>query len=148
MISRFERFSNSIFCIYRDIQKIQRTEMARYGMKGAHTQCLLVMSHHPEGITASQLSEICDKDKAAISRTVAELEQKGLVQREVKSNGGYRAALKLTDLGREAACHVKQRAECAVEKAGEGLSDAQREVLYHTLDLLAANLQEICQEGL
>lgn len=122
--------------------------MAKYGMKGAHTQCLLAMSHYPAGITASGLCEICDKDKAAISRTVAELERKGLVHRDVKNNGGYRAALKLTDLGQDTANHVKERAQCAVAKAGEGLDDAQREALYKALDLLAANLQEICQDGL
>ena len=49
--------------------------MEKYGLKGPHAQCLLAMRRNPQGITASQLCTICDKDKAAISRTVAELEQ-------------------------------------------------------------------------
>ncbi len=122
--------------------------MAKYGLKGAHALCLLAMSRYPEGITASHLCEICDKDKAAISRTLGELEREGLVRRDVTNGSGYRAALTLTDLGQEAACCVEDRAKCAVNAAGDGLTDAQREALYEALDLLAANLHEICQVGL
>ena len=77
MISRYEIISASVSSIYHDIQKIQRTEMAKYGLKGPHAQFLLAMSRYPEGITAARLCEICEKDKAAISRTLTELEQAG-----------------------------------------------------------------------
>ena len=81
MVTRFEQFSGAVSCIYRCIQKIERVEMAKYGLKGPHAQCLLAMSRYPDGITASELCTVCDKDKAAISRTVAELEREGLVER-------------------------------------------------------------------
>ena len=55
MISRYEIISASVSSIYHDIQKIQRTEMAKYGLKGPHAQCLLAMSRYPEGITAARL---------------------------------------------------------------------------------------------
>ena len=81
MVSRFEHFSSSISCIYRYIQKIERIEMEKYGLKGPYAQCLLAMRRYPEGITAARLCEVCDKDKAAVSRMVAELEEKGLITR-------------------------------------------------------------------
>ena len=146
MISRYERFSSAVFCIYRDIQKIQRVEMERHGLKGSHALCLLTLNRHPEGITAAHLCEICDKDKAAISRTLSELEHKGLVQREEPHV--YRAALKLTEEGRETAGQVEQRAQLAVRKATEGLTETQGEALYEALDCLAGNLQKICKDGL
>lgn len=147
MVSRFEHFSSSISCIYRYIQKIERVEMEKYGLKGPYAQCLLAMRRYPEGITAARLCEVCDKDKAAVSRMVAELEEKGLISR---SDGGvrYRMQLKLTRLGEEAADHVEQRAKLAVEEAGAGLSDRQRTTLYTVLDLIADNLQQICVKGL
>lgn len=148
MVTRFELFSASVSSIHRSIQKIERVEMAKYGLKGPHAQCLLAMSRHPEGITSSQLCAICDKDKAAISRTVAELEREGLVERCLKGSNRYRALLKVTEQGRLAAEHVSERAKLAVEKASEGMTDEQRVTLYKVLDLIAGHLQTICEEGL
>ena len=148
MVSRFEQFSASVACIYRCIQKIERVEMAKYGLKGPHAQCLLAMRHDPKGVTSSQLCTICDKDKAAISRTVADLEQEGLILRDLKDGNRYRARLMLTEQGKTAAGQVEERAKLAVEKAGEGMSDEQRAVFYEVLGLIAGHLQTICEEGL
>lgn len=148
MVSRFEHFSASISCIYRYIQRIERTEMEKYGLKGPHAQCLLAMRRYPEGITAARLCEVCDKDKAAISRMMGELEEKGMVSRDDEKGNRYRMQLRLTSLGEEAADHVEQRAKLAVEEAGSGMTEEQRATLYAVLDLIAGNLQTICAEGL
>lgn len=148
MISKYELFSSSVSCLYRDIQKIERNEMAKFGLKGPHAQCLLALSRYPEGITAAKLCEICEKDKAAISRSVAELEERGLLMRIERNGLRYRAVLKLTEEGRNAAGVVNEKARQAVEQAGEGLNDAQREVFYKVLTLIADNLHAICKDGL
>ena len=148
MISKYELFSNSVYCLYRDIQKLERIEMAKYGLKGPHAQCLLSLSRYPEGLIATQLCDLCEKDKAAISRTVSELEEADLVQRLEHNGTRYRAALVLTERGREAAAAVSERAKLAVELAGNGLTDADREVFYRVLTLISENLHEICKEGL
>lgn len=148
MISRFEQFSASVACIYHCVQKIERVEMAKYGLKGPHAQCLLAMGRCPQGITASRLCTVCDKDKAAISRTVAELEREGLVERCMKGTNRYRALLKLTARGKTAAERVEERVKLAVEKAGDGMSEQQRATFYAVLDMIAGRLQTICEEGL
>ena len=148
MLSRFEQFATSITCIYRYIQKIERMEMEQYGLKGPHAQCLLAMSRYPEGITAARLCEICDKDKAAVSRMVAELEEKELLLRDTVGGVRYRARLKLTAKGLAAAEHVSRRAQLAVEEASSGMTDQQRIAMYGALDLIAGNLHTICTEGL
>lgn len=148
MISRFEQFTSAVFSINRCVQKIERVEMAKFGLKGPQAQCLLAMNRHPEGVTATQLRELCDKDKAAISRTVAELEQVGMVERITNNGNRYRAILKLTAAGEFAARQVADRANFAVEKASEGMSDEERAVMYRTLGLIAGHLQTICDEGL
>lgn len=148
MISRYELFSSCVSCMYYDIQKIQRVEMAKFGLKGPHAQCLLAINRYPEGITAARLCEICEKDKAAISRTIAEMEQAGLVIRNERNGTRYRALLTLTDRGREAAWSVNARAQQAVEQAGVGLDNPQQEVFYRMLGMIADNLHTICKNGL
>lgn len=148
MVSRFEQFSTAIASIHRNIQKIQRAEMAKFGLKGPHCQCLLAMRRYPEGVTASQLCEICDKDKAAISRTVAELEAAGMVVRPEGMGKRYRAALKLTESGAAAAEAVMGRAKIAVVEATGDYGLEQQSQFTQTLAMLANNLDTICREGL
>lgn len=148
MVSKYEVISNSVACISRDIQRLERAEMAKYGLKAPHAQCLLALSRYPEGLIATALCELCEKDKAAISRTVAELEESGFVSRQGRNGNRYRATLVLTDTGREAAAAVSCRAKQAVELAGAGLTDADREVFYRVLATIADNLHTICADGL
>lgn len=148
MVSRFEQLSFYISRIYHDIQKIERVEMDKFGLKGPHVQCMLAMSRCPEGLTASQLCAMCDRDKAAISRTVAELEKEGMLSRSEANGNRYRAMLRLTERGKAAAAQVSERVRVAVEKAGEGLSDAQRSIFYNVLSVIAGNLQNISADGL
>ncbi len=148
MLSTYELFTVSVSCIYHDIQKIQRAVMAEYGLKGPHARCLIALSHYPDGVTAAQLSQTYEKDKAAISRTVAELEQMGLVQRTMPGGSRYRARLSLTPQGRIIAETVNKAAELAVGRAGEGLNENDRQVFYSVLGRIAENLHTICKDGL
>lgn len=148
MLSRFEQFTSSISAINRYVQKIERDEMEKYGLKGAYAQYLLAMERYPAGITAAELSEICDKDKAAVSRAVTDLEKKGLLIRETVTDNMYRALLKLTEGGHEAAKFVKERAVLAVEMAGEGLSEHDRKIMYLSLTKISQKIQMISKEGI
>ena len=146
MRSRFEQFSLAISSIYGSIQKIEREEMIRYGLKGAYAQYLTIMNHYTDGITAAELCELCDRDKAAVSRAIADMEEKGLVVREGES--AYRARLRLTDAGKDAAEFVCRRGQLAVEIAGGGLTDEARQSLYASLSMISDRLQTLCRQGL
>ena len=148
MLDRFEQFAYSISNIYRHIMKIERDEMEKYGLRGSYVQYLVAMTRFPEGITSAKLSEICDKDKAAISRIVSEMENKGLVTRETDKNNMYRAKLVLTEEGQNAARFVCERAEKAVTAAGMGLGDDDRKIFYGALAIFEANLRRISRNGI
>lgn len=148
MIRKYEHFSLSVSRIYHDIQRIERTEMESFGLKGPHAQILLAIQRHPEGIAAVQLCELCDKDKAAVSRCVAELEEKGMVRRVSANGTNYRTPLMLTPAGEDAARTVGEKAQLAVEQAGLGLEDEERKVFYRVLAVIADNLHAICRDGL
>lgn len=148
MLQRFEHFTSAISAIHRDIQKIERDEMEKQGLRGAFTQYLLAVSRYPQGVTAATLCEVCDKDKAAVSRALTELEAKGLLRKENDGSGQYRAKVFLTPTGEEAVSFVRTRVCTAMELAGSGLSDRDREVFYRALDLLGNNLQDIARKGI
>lgn len=148
MMSRYELFSSAIASIYHDVQRIERTEMARFGLKGPHAQCLVALNRYPEGITAARLCEICEKDKAAISRIIAELEEAGMVTRENQGGSRYRAGLMLTPQGVSAAQAVVHTADLAVEQASKDLEEQERVVFYSFLTKVAGNLHDICKDGL
>ena len=82
MQDRFERFVVSITELHRYLQKLKELEMGQLDLKAGYTMCLYYLGKHPEGLTATQLTELCKEDKAAISRTLSQLSAKGLVSCE------------------------------------------------------------------
>lgn len=145
MIHRFHRFSYAISEISRCWHKIAADEMRAYGLKSTHCVYLLTLYHHCEGLTATQLGQLCGKDKADVSRMMSIMIEKKLV---CKEGASYRALLKLTDAGLAAAEHVEKRAATAVALGGKGMSKEKRETFYQVLNLIVENLQAISQEGL
>jgi DNA-binding MarR family transcriptional regulator len=148
MLDRYEQFSFIISVINRKIQKIERDEMIKYGHKGSFAQYLTAMRRHPEGITAAQLSELCDKDKAAVSRVISEMIEKGLVVRNTSNDTLYRAKLVLTHEGERIAEFVAKRAMAAVLAVGNELSDSERKMFYSTLDFISNKLETISKDGI
>ncbi len=148
MVDRFERFSLAIFEISRCWHKLAAEEMAKYGLKGPHAIYLLTLMEHGAGMTAAQICEVCSRDKAEVSRSVALMEEKGLVKKDAVNQNAYRALLSLTEEGVRAAQHVTRRASVAVELAGGGITAEEREVFYRALESITANLQILSKNGL
>ena len=148
MVDRFERFTYAIIEINRYWHKIAADEMSKYGLKGPFAHYLITLYRYPDGVTSVQLGELCDKNKADVSRALAILEEKGLAVRETQNNSYYRAKIKLTAKGRAAAEQVQQIAERAVGIGGKGLTDEHRQIFYEALERIAANLRQVTLNGL
>jgi len=148
MIERFERFSLAISELSRHWHKLTSAEMEKYGLKGGHSIYLLTMYRYPEGITAPQLCELCDRDKADVSRMMSIMEKNGLVTKEGSGTSLYRGLFRLTPAGIAAAEYVRERATLAVQMAGRDLSEETREIFYAALESLTVNLRKLSQEGL
>lgn len=144
MINRFAQFSYVISSIYRNIQKIEHDEMVKLGYKGAYAQYLVAMVRQPNGITSSKLCEICDKNKAAVSRILSEMEEKGLVLRD----HSYNALITLTKKGENLAHYVCEKAELAVNEVSKELNSEQRRLLYSTLNQITETVQRLSDGGL
>ena len=147
MTDRFEMFVTNVNSIYRSIQRIKSREMTELGLKGTHVMCLFNLRKSSDGLTSSELSALCDEDKAAVSRAVARLEEKGLVGLEYsEGKRRYRAKIRLTEEGTKVADSMVRLIENAVLRGGEGLTDDERKVFYRALGLISSNLRGFCED--
>jgi len=122
--------------------------MSKYNLKGSHAHCLLVLYNSDEGLSSTELCAMCNKDKAAISRSVAELEREKLIEKEQNGSGVYRVKFVLTKRGEKIANELSHVAEVAVTKADIGISEDELDSFYNTLDAFAKNLDKLSGEEL
>ncbi|MDO5519424.1 MAG: MarR family transcriptional regulator [bacterium] len=142
MIDRFETFVTRMNQINRSIQVIKNNEMEAYGLKGSQVMCLYQLKQHEQGVTSKELAILCGEDKAAISRTLAKLESKGLVSFvDMEGKKRYRTIIILTEEGITICDKINQKISQVVESSGEGFSEEEREVFYRVLGVIADNLE-------
>ncbi|MBO6150269.1 MAG: MarR family transcriptional regulator [Clostridium sp.] len=143
MIDRFERFTLSIFTITRYWNKIATEEMKKHGLKGAYALYLVTLADAEKELTAAQLADLTQRDKADISRAVASLQERGIL--EPYSGSRYRAPIRLTEAGKALADEIREKAGVVLQAAGAGLSEEMRGSMYRALDIIAGNMKEICE---
>ena len=108
MKERFQTFTVLISKISRNIKKIKNQEMAEYGLRSVHVTCLYYL-YAQESLTATELCELCEEDKATISRGLDFLEENGYIVCETKQAKRYKSALVLTEKGMEIADKIYTR---------------------------------------
>ena len=153
MQERFETFTVLISSISRSIRRLKTEETAEFNLKSPHVSCLYYL-YRVESMTAAELCEVCDEDKAAVSRSIVYLEQNGFLirangQQTGRSHGmgkHYRASLILTDKGREVASRLAERIDRVLDEVAVGVSEEERAVLYRCLKRIDLNLARMCEQ--
>ena len=148
MIGRFEIFTLALSEITSNWNKIATEELKPYGLKGGYIVYLIALFKKTDGLTAANLCEICNKDKAEVSRAIKALEEKNFITRTNTTVSGYRANITLTEKGRKITHTLRERIKLIVEKGGSGLTEEQRETFYNALSTISENLKIISKEGL
>ena len=143
MMERFETFTLLISQISRSIRKIKTEEMAEFKLKSPHVSCLYYL-YKEKTLTAKELCDICDEDKAAILRSLLYLEKEGYIACTCESTKRYKTPLKLTSKGELVGERITKKVDKILFKAGNGLSEEERDVFYKNLRKINENLQEIC----
>ena len=143
MEERYETFTVLIARINRSIKRVKSAEMAEFQLKGPYVSCLYYLSL-TDGLTAAALCERCDEDKAAISRSLDDLEKSGYITCESSTGRRYRAPLHLTERGRAVCRGINERIDRIVDNASQGLSEAERKSMYRALTLISENLEQMC----
>ncbi|MBQ7912800.1 MAG: transcriptional regulator [Clostridia bacterium] len=144
MKERFETFTVLIAKISRNIRKIKNQEMAEYGLRSAHISCLYYL-YTVKGLTATDLSERCEEDKATISRTLDFLEEKGFIICESKHTKRYNSSLYLTEKGKEVGKKISDKIESVLDCID--LTEEQRVEFYRSLTVISNSL-ELCVNGI
>ena len=151
MKDRFETFTVLIASISRSIRRIKTEEMAEFDLKSPHVSCLYYL-HKSDSMTAAELCELCDEDKAAVSRSILYLEQNGFLVRigsvgQTRTGGKhYRSPLTLTEKGREAASRLAESVDRVLSEVARGVSEEERVILYRCLKQIDRNLADICDQ--
>lgn len=143
MEHRFETFTALVTGISRAIRKIKSEEMVEFHLKGPHVSCLYYL--YKEGdLTAKELCDRCEEDKANMSRILDYLEKNGYIHCRTLSPHRYRAPLSLTEKGKSVGKHIAEKIDRVLLFAGDGVSEEERHTLYDSLTRIYENLQKIC----
>ena len=145
MEERFQTFTVLISNINRAIYKIKAEEMAEFDLKSSHVSCLYYL-YKKTSLTATELCDICEEDKANISRSIKYLEENGLISRADKRQKRYLCPFVLTEEGVKIGKRISDKVNAVLDRASEGLSEEKRLEFYRALTLINSNLQNICDE--
>ena len=147
MTERFETFTVLINRISRNIRKIKNTEMAEYDLRSAHVSCLYYI-YRSENITATQLCEKCEEDKATISRTLDYLEKNEFIVCRSQSAKRYNSALILTEKGMLVGKTIADKIDGVLEQISVGLTEAERREFYRCLNVISSSLEAVASKEL
>ncbi len=145
MKERFETFTVLITNISRSIHRIKTEEMAEYNLKSSHVSCLYYLFKEGQ-LTAKELCDICEEDKANISRSIKYLEANGYLEGMSTAHKRYQTPIVLTEKGRTVAGGIVEKIDGVLAFSSEGLSEAEREIMYKSLLIISKNLQRKCEE--
>lgn len=145
MEDRFQLLTANIMKMGRYIKRIKSEEMADIepDLKGPHVSCLYYIYKSNGTLTAKEITEICDEDKAAISRSLDSLEKDGYIVCESKTEKRYKSPISLTEKGKIVAAKTVKKVDKIVDIAGAGLTEENRKIFYESLALISKNLKNL-----
>lgn len=141
VVERFEDFTSAVSLASKYILKIKSFYMREFGLKAAHVTCLHLLGRREEGLTATQICQLCHEDKAAVSKTLNALCAKGYVIGVVGGARKYKAVYMLSSSGKEISRRVDKFIANTVESCGKGLTDKERAVFYKSFRTIISNLE-------
>ena len=139
---RFETFTVLIAKISRNIRKIKNQQMADYDLRSPHISCLYYL-YASEGLTAADLCERCEEDKATVSRSLGYLEKNGYLIRESEYAKRYKGPLFLTEKGKEAGKKIADKIDLVLNEISMGLTEEERTSFYRSLSIISNGLDAI-----
>lgn len=145
MENRFEAFLGLMTGIGRSIRRIKSMEMADFHLKGTHALCLYYL--YKEGtLTAGELCERCEEDKANVSRIIEYLKKNEYIFSYEGTGKRYRAPLSLTEKGNEAGRALVEKIDRVLSLSDEGIAPEHRKIMYESLAKVNENLQKLCDQ--
>jgi DNA-binding MarR family transcriptional regulator len=145
MKERFETFTVLINRISRNIRKIKNQEMADYNLRSAHVSCLYYI-YRAETITATELCEKCEEDKATISRALDYLEKNEFITCLSPNTKRYKSPLVLTEKGSIVGKKIADKIDGVLDQISVGLTEEERQSFYRYLSIISNSLEVIANK--
>ncbi len=146
MEERYQLFTTLISKCARLVKRIKSNEMSGMNMKSSYVSCLYYLYINDKAMTAKELCEVCEEDKAYVSRSMDALEKGGYIVCASKREKRYNSPISLTEKGVEVAKEIAGRIDRIVETASMGLTEENRKIFYASLGLICKNLERICEK--
>lgn len=144
---RFEDFVGMISALSKEIQRIKMVEATKLGIKGADVMLLYQLARYPQGLTSAELARRCGVTRAAVSRALAALEDKGFVMVQPDPGAGrYRAAVMLSARGAAAMESATRIIDRVVSESGDAVSERNRAIMYLSLSTILDQLKKISRD--
>lgn len=143
--SHFELFTLTLSSILKSVKKLKDSRMSQFGLRGSHVMLLYQLGNHPEGLTPVDLAESGSVDKALISRTISDLQEKELVC-TLQSEKKYKVRLCLTPVGEEIAAYIAETVGKIQQQVSGEIPKEDLEVFYRTLFTLRDNFDKLVKE--
>ena len=140
MQERFETFTVLINRISRNIRKIKIQEMAEYNLRSAHISCVYYL-YTADGLTATELCERCEEDKATISRAIEYLENNGYLTCTSKTAKRYKSRLVLSDTGKEVGRKITDKINAVLNEIGASMTESERTEFYRCLSIISNDIE-------
>ncbi|MBQ8797285.1 MAG: winged helix-turn-helix transcriptional regulator [Oscillospiraceae bacterium] len=145
MKQRFETFTVLINRISRNIRKIKNQEMSNHHLRSPHISCLYYL-YTQAGLTATDLCDRCEEDKATISRSLEYLETNGYLVCEDTGPKRYKSHFLLTEKGLAAGKEIFDKINMVLDNISDGLTEEERIAFYRSLTIIGNSLDAIADK--
>lgn len=117
-------------------------ESERAGMRVTPEEMVVVvLLYQRGGLTQTELAGTLAKDKAVITRMLAQLQKRGLVRREADAEDRRVVRSFLTDEGKESFEQLQPLLDSFIRRSIEGLSQEEFDFTRHNLRRIIDNLE-------
>lgn len=117
-----------------------------YGITAAE-QPFFMAVEHSDGMTQEELTAIVSVDKAATTRAVRSLEEKGYLTRRQDTKDRRKNLIYPTKKTHELFPEVQKTLLALNDQITEGLSEAERNVICRAMLLMMQNFEKMSEEG-
>ncbi len=120
--------------------------MAEYELRSAHLACIYYL-YSSDGLTATEICDRCEEDKATISRAMDHLEARGFITYNSPSNKRYKSPVMLTEKGRAAGKRIAAEMDQVIDRICAGLTEEESSALFRYLSIVSDNLQAVAENS-
>lgn len=120
--------------------------MADLGLTQTRWVTMLVLSKTGEGCTQTVLATQVGVEHPSLVRTLAQLEEAGLIERRLDPDDGRRRTVWFTATGKELLVRMEQVASLGREQLLKGISAEQRQNLHDLLEIIINNAHALIEE--